>query len=429
MEVIHKLESKVRSYVRSFPTVFAKAKGSVMIDESGKEYIDFFAGAGVLNYGHNPEAMMQAIQDYISQNGIMHSLDMATEMKVRFLKKFDEIILKPRNMNYKVMFTGPTGTNSVESALKLARKYTGRTNVISFTNGFHGMTLGALAVTGNEMKRGGAGSDLHNVKSMPFDGYLGEDINTIDVIEKMIEGSSSGVDIPAAFIVETVQGEGGINVASKEWLLSLQKLAKKHNILLIIDDIQSGCGRTGTFFSFEEMGLDPDIICLSKSLSGSGQPFAVLLFRPELDVWSPGEHNGTFRGNNLAFVTASVALDYWADESFQKNLKDKVDFVQTTLRNLNESIQKKYGFKTTFKGRGFMNGISFEQAELASEIAAKAFEKGVLVETAGAKDEVLKFLHPITISKELFLKGVEFIEQAIDDVVAEKNSNKVKKIA
>jgi len=285
LDVFDELESEVRGYCRRFPTVFTKAKGEKIWDSAGVEYLDFFAGAGALNYGHNPSVMKEKLIAYIVNDGVTHGLDMATKAKADFLKRFKEVILEPRNLNYKVMFPGPTGTNSVESALKLARKVTGRNTIISFTNAFHGMTLGALAVTGNEFKREGAGVPLHNSVMMPYENFMGEEANSVDYIERYLKNSGSGVALPAAIILETVQGEGGINVASTEWLKGIQDICKRWEILLIIDDIQAGIGRAGSFFSFEKAGLEPDIVCLSKSIGGYGLPMALTLFKPEYDIW------------------------------------------------------------------------------------------------------------------------------------------------
>ncbi|MGO1286320.1 MAG: diaminobutyrate--2-oxoglutarate transaminase, partial [Brachybacterium sp.] len=290
------LESGVRSYSRGWPAVFTHAKGSVLTAEDGSEYIDFFAGAGTLNYGHNHPELKKVVIDHYLEDRVVHGLDMFTDVRRTFLQTFDEKILKPRGLDYKVAFPGPGGTNAVEAALKLARKVTGRESVVSFTNGFHGMTLGALSVTGNSMKRGGAGIPLVHSTPMPFDDYFGQIVPDFMYFERLLTDGGSGLNKPAAVIVEAVQGEGGINAARAEWLRGLADLCKKHEILLIVDDIQMGCGRTGQFFSFEEAGIEPDMVTLSKSISGYGHPLALTLIKPELDIWEPGEHNGTFRG-------------------------------------------------------------------------------------------------------------------------------------
>ncbi len=417
LKIFEELESNVRSYVRSFPTVFKKAKGYKMWDVSGKEYIDFFSGAGALNYGHNDDKMKQKLVEYILSDNITHSLDMATEAKGNFLKKFNEVILKPRNLNYKVMFPGPTGTNTVESALKLARKVTGRTNVISFTNGFHGMTIGSLSVTGNSTKRKGAGIPLQHVVTMPYDNFVSENLDTVEYLERFLEDNGSGVDIPAAMILETVQGEGGVNAAKFEWLKRIEAVCKRWGILLIIDDVQAGVGRTGTFFSFENAGITPDIVCLSKSISGYGLPLALTLIKPELDIWSPGEHNGTFRGNNVAFITATEALSYWEDDTFEKDIARKSEMITEFLTNI---VSKYPDLEGEVKGRGFMQGISTPIEGLASSIAAKAFEQGLIMETAGPEDEVFKLFPPLTISDEGLKKGFKIIEDSVHSLVATK---------
>jgi diaminobutyrate-2-oxoglutarate transaminase len=417
LKIFEELESNVRSYVRSFPTVFKKAKGYKMWDINGKEYIDFFSGAGALNYGHNDEKMKQKLIEYIMSDGITHSLDMATEAKATFLEKFNEVILKPRNMDYKVMFPGPTGTNTVESALKLARKVTGRTNVISFTNGFHGMTIGSLSVTGNSAKRKGAGIPLQHVVTMPYDSFVSEKLDTVEYLERFLEDNGSGVEIPAAMILETVQGEGGINAAKFEWLQRVEAVCKRWGILLIIDDVQAGVGRTGTFFSFEKAGIKPDIVCLSKSISGYGLPLALTLIKPDLDIWNPGEHNGTFRGNNPAFITATEALTYWEDETFENEIAEKSAKITAFLNKMVADYPELNG---EVKGRGFMQGISTPIEGLASEIAAKAFEQGLIMETAGPEDEVFKLFPPLTISHEGLEKGFKVIEESVRRLVSSK---------
>lgn len=252
IKTFDELESQVRSYSRNFPTVFKSSKGYKLRDIEDREYIDFFSGAGTLNYGHNNPRMKNAIIDYLNSDGIVHSLDMGTMARGLFLEKFNDIILSPRNYEYKIMFPGPTGTNSVESALKIARKVTGRTNVISFSNAFHGMTLGSLSLTGNASKRKGAGVPLNNVTIMPYDQYI-QGQESIRYLEKFLEDTGSGVDLPAAIILETVQGEGGLNVASFSWLKEIERLCKEYGILLIVDDIQAGCGRTGTFLALNQL--------------------------------------------------------------------------------------------------------------------------------------------------------------------------------
>lgn len=407
--VFERRESEVRSYCRSFDTVFTSAQGSEMTDVDGKTYIDFLAGCSSLNYGHNDPDMKKALIEHIERDGIAHGLDMYTDTKGDFLRAFENIILRPRDMDHKVMMVGPTGTNAVEAALKLARKVTGRHNIIAFTNGFHGMTMGSLAAMGNVKKREGAGMPLGGVTRMPYDKAFGDNYDTLDQIEKMLDNPSSGVDKPAAFLVEPVQGEGGLNAASKDWLQGIEKLARKHGAMLILDDIQAGIGRTGTFFSFEPYGIKPDMVPMAKSLSGMGLPFAALLIRPEHDIWSPAEHNGTFRGNNHAFVTARVALEkFWSDDAFAKDVQRKGEILGKRLEDIGTHVK---GSKV--KGRGMMRGIDVGSGAMADKICETCFENGLIIETSGAHDEVVKVLCALTIPDELLEKGLDILASAV----------------
>lgn len=412
--IFERRESEARSYCRSFPNVFSGAKNAEMTDENGKVYIDFLAGCSSLNYGHNDDDMKSALIDYISADGVAHGLDMFTEAKADFLRTFEKVILEPRGMDYKVQFTGPTGANAVEAAMKLARKVTGRTNIITFTNGFHGVTMGALAATGNSYHRGGAHAPLQNVQRVAFDAYHGKQIDTAEMLERMLDDPSSGLDKPAAILLETVQGEGGLNAASASWVKRIEEIARAHGALLIIDDIQAGCGRTGTFFSFEKMGVSPDIITMAKSFSGFGLPFAAVLIKPEHDIWGPAEHNGTFRGNNHAFVTARVALEkFWSDDRFEKDVQAKGDYLKARLQGIASMIEN-----SRLKGRGMMRGIDVGTGELASEICRHCFANGLIIETSGAHDEVVKVLAPLTIEHEKLVSGLDILEAAVSEIVA-----------
>ncbi|MGB6009104.1 diaminobutyrate--2-oxoglutarate transaminase [Castellaniella sp.] len=417
LKIFDRMESEVRGYIRSFPVIFAKARGSELFDEAGQRYIDFFSGAGTLNYGHNNPVLRERMVDYLASDGVVHGLDMATSAKKYFLQTVDRLILKPRGLDYTLQFTGPTGTNAVEAALKLARQVKGRQNIISFTHGFHGVSGGSLAATANQKFRKAAGVALGNTSFMPFDGYFGPDVNTMAYLERMLDDPSSGLDQPAAVIVETVQGEGGVNVASQHWLRDLERLCRRHDMLLIVDDIQVGCGRTGNFFSFETAGISPDIVTLSKSLSGFGLPMSLVMFKPELDVWEPGAHSGTFRGNNLAFVTAAQAMEtYWSDAALSASIAAKESLVRDWLENLAHSCR---GAGLGVRGRGLIQGLVTPVGDdLANRIAHRAFEQGVVIETSGAHDEVLKVLPALTIPYEQLEQGLEVIERSANEVLA-----------
>lgn len=413
MDIYERMESKVRSYCRAMPRQFNRAEGVWLYDDDGGRYLDFLSGCSTLNYGHNHPILKQALVDYIMADGITHGLDMHTDAKAEFLEALESIIFKPRGLDYRVMFTGPTGTNAVEAALKLARKVTGREQIISFTNGFHGMTLGSLACTGNEGKRAGAGVPLNHVVHEPYDGYFGDNVNTAELLDQRLTDPSSGLDKPAAIIVETTQGEGGLNTVSPEWLRAIADIARRHGALLIVDDIQAGLGRTGGFFSFEEAGIKPDIVTLAKSLSGMGLPFALTLFRPELDVWKPGEHNGTFRGNNHAFVTATAALrHFWSTDDFQKDVKRRGDYLEMRLSRM----AGRHGLTT--RGRGMMRGIDMKTGEAAKRVTSAAFDRGLIIETSGAYDEIVKVLAPLTIEEDVFARGLDILEECVNLALA-----------
>ncbi len=406
-------ESEVRSYCRNWPVVFETSSGPYQYTEDGERYVDFFSGAGALNYGHNNPVLKEALIEYLSKDGVTHSMDMYTVAKRDFLETFTELILAPRGMNHKIQFPGPTGTNAVETALKTARKATGREDIVSFTNAFHGMTLGALAVTGNAFKRSGAGTPLYHATAAPYDDYIHGETSDFAWLKRIWADSSSGHALPAAVIVETVQGEGGLNAARGQWLKELQELCREHKVLLIVDDVQAGCGRTGKFFSFEEFGLDPDIVTISKSISGYGLPMALTLIKPEIDDWEPGEHNGTFRGHNPAFVTGAKALrTFWADDELERNIAARTEQLHARLEVIAGLAEG-----SEVRGRGLLSGVAFRDTDTAEQIAAAAFQRHLMIETSGSSDEVIKIMPPLTITEEQFAEGLDLLEDAAREVL------------
>ena len=415
--VFEELESAVRTYCRRFPAVFTRAKGHRMWDDEGREYIDFLSGAGALNYGHNPDVVRQSLVDYLLADGPVHGLDLHTTAKADFLRRFRDVVLAPRELDYRVQFTGPTGTNAVEAAFKTARRVTGRTDIVAFTGGFHGLSLGALAASSTAFKRGAAGVPLNHVTRMPYDGYGGAAFDTIDYLTTMLDDPGSGIDLPAAFVVETVQGEGGLASASPEWLRRLAEVARQRDILLILDDIQTGCGRTGDFFSFEEAGIVPDLVCLSKSISGYGLPMALVLVRPEYDRLGPGEHSGTFRGNNLAFVSATSCLDLWADPEFTARIRRNAEEFDGQLAELAAKFDV---LGCAPRGRGLIRGLAFGAADVADRVSRAAFGRSLLVETSGARGQVLKIMPPIVTEAEDLRHGLSILADAIASVAREK---------
>lgn len=412
MSVFDQRESNIRAYCRVYPVVFDKANNARQTDEDGKEYIDFFAGAGVLNFGHNNERMTNAVIEYLQSGGVIHALDMKTTAKRKFMERFEKIVLKPRNMSHKMQFVGPTGTNAVEAAMKLARRVTARQDIVAFTRGFHGMTLGSLAATANRYFRGAAGVPLNHVSHQPFGCEkpclgceAGCGVESLERLRGLYRDTSSGVTPPAAFLLETVQAEGGVNVASKEWLQEVATLAKEVGALLIVDDIQVGMGRTGSFFSFDDMDIDPDIICLAKGLGGLGTPMAMNLIKPEVDeYWSPGEHTGTFRGQSISFVAGNEALSYFEDDKLMDEVKSKAAIMNQALQPIEEQFSA-----IQVRGKGMIIGLDVSTGERAKAIVEECFKAGLLIASCGTGGRVVKLIPPLTIPDEDLEKGLKIL--------------------
>lgn len=416
--IFAKRESNVRSYCRSFPAVFSHAEGAYLYAEDGTAYIDFLAGAGALNYGHNNPFIKRHIMAYLEANGLIHSLDMHTSAKRTFLDQFTALILEPKKLDYKVQFCGPTGTNAVEAALKLARKVTGRSSIFAFMGGYHGMTLGSLAASSNRDNRAGAGVSLEHVHFLPYPVGPIVAFDSVNYIEQVLRDSHSGIEKPAAIIFETVQAEGGVNVAPVEWMQRLRTLCDEYDILLICDDIQVGCGRTGPFFSYERAGIVPDMVTLSKSISGYGLPMALLLMHPHLDAWHPGEHTGTFRGNQLAFVAAAAALEYIQQTDLEQNVRAKEQFITDYLHTEIASINK----RIDIRGIGMIWGIDVAKlggARFAARVATHCYDAGLIVERVGRRDTVLKILPPLTIDMDTLQRGCAILKHAIYDCLGQ----------
>jgi diaminobutyrate-2-oxoglutarate transaminase len=409
--IFESMESEVRLYCRTFPAVFTRASGAELYAEDGRTFIDFFCGAGTLNYGHNHPYLKRALTAYLSDDGLMHGLDMFTAAKREFLANLAGIVLEPRGLDYKIQFCGPTGTDAVEAALKLARKATGRSGIVSFAGAYHGMSRGSLAVTGSRRARAAAAIGPAEVTFVPYEDGPAGPFDSIGYLARMFADPLSGMDIPAAVIVEPVQLEGGVYPASAVWLVRLRELTTRHGVLLICDDIQAGCGRTGTFFSFEPAEVVPDIVTLSKSISGYGLPLSVCLFRPELDVWAPGEHTGTFRGNQLAFVTGAAACELWQRTDFRTNLvasSRRLDRFAAELCRLDPGVAT--------RGRGMVLGIDLGLsggAARARRVQRRCFDHGLIVELCGREDEVIKVMPPLTIEPAQFEQGLDVLLSAL----------------
>ena len=412
-------ESEVRSYCRNFPAVFATAKGPFLYDEEGREYIDFFCGAGALNYGHNPDLIRDRLVEYLQKDGVMHALDMYTSPKREFIQFYEEKVLKPRGLCYKLQFPGPTGTNAVEAALKLARKVKKRPGIFALMGGFHGMTLGSIALTTDAASRAGAGVPLNNVTHVPAP-YMFPELDTLKYIETLLTDDHSGVEKPAAIILETTQADGGIYPMPVEYLQGLRALCDRHGILLIVDDVQVGCARTGWFFSFERAGIVPDIVTQSKSIGGYGMPFALVLLKPELDVWEPGEHNGTFRGYQLSMGAAKGGLEIMLDE----HVEEKVRAGEKIISQAMEEIRGIAPEKIQIRGVGYVWGVDLAGCDgekapgsTSKRVLDKAFASGLIVERVGRGNAVVKVMPELLIEEETLQKGLSILTAAVREAV------------
>jgi diaminobutyrate-2-oxoglutarate transaminase len=402
-------ESEVRLYGRKFPVVFTQGRGSHLFTEDGRRFLDFFCGASALNYGHNHPQMKESLQSYVAGDGLIHGLDLYTSAKRDFLLALRQHVLQPHGLGHKVQFCGPTGTDAVEAALKLARRATGRRTVVAFTGAFHGMSRGSLTVTGNRGARMAGGVDLQDVMFVPYEDGPGGPFDSIGYLERLLDDPAGGVETPAAVIVEPVQVDGGVYPAGADWLRRLRELTERRGILLIFDDIQAGIGRCGDFFSFSHAGVVPDLITMSKSLSGFGLPLSILLIAPEVDVWEPGGHTGTFRGNQLAFVTGTVALQLWSRPQFVRQIADSSGILQTAIREL---AGREAGL--TVRGRGLLAGIEVDPAR-ALRIQKHCFENGLILELCGRNDQVVKLMPPLTIDPADLRHGIAAVEAAVAD--------------
>lgn len=420
MNIFQQRESEIRGYCRVYPAIFDTASNARQTDVEGKQYIDFFAGAGVLNFGHNNERMKQAMIQYLERNGVTHSLDMHSVAKQNFMERFVKTILEPRNMPHKMQFMGPTGTNAVEAALKLARRATGRQQIVAFSHGFHGMTLGALACTSNEAFRGASGVPLNYVSHYPFgcetpcEGCeLGCGLSSLKQLRASFLDSSSGIKPPAAFLVEVIQAEGGVKIADKAWLQELQAMAQELGSVFIIDDIQVGCGRTGSYFSFDEMALDPDIVCLAKGVGGMGTPLAFNLVKPEIDKhWKPGEHTGTFRGQGLSFVAGAEAMSYFEDDELVSQVHQKGAMISKAILPLKSRFPH-----VQIRGKGMIYGIDVASGDHAKEIVSQCFNAGLLVSACGTGGRVIKLIPPLTIPEKDLEEGLSILIEKTAQVI------------
>lgn len=405
--ILERVQSHVRDYARSAgANLFTRAQGSVLADACGRQYIDFSSAAGALNYGHENPLLMQMLRRRLQERrGVPESADALQ----RFREAIAGHLLRPRGWEYEVHYTGTTAAASVEAALKVARQATGRHKVVSFTR------CDAFRPEPCSAAYWASSTGVGNTLFMPYDGSFGPDVDTMGYVERLLESCRSDQEKPAAVVVETVIGEGAINVLSWRWLRDLETLCRRHGILLIMDETIVGCGRTGRFFSFEASGVRADMIAMSRSLSGFGLPMSLLLSRRDLP---PPRHHPPAADERagLALLTAEHALEaYWADDSFAVHVRRKERLVRDWLENLAQGYAHA---GLGVRGRGLIQGLLTPVDKgIATEIAAKALDCGVVTLTTGMYDEVLKVQPALTIDEELLVQGLGVLDRCVAEVV------------
>ena len=411
MTVFDEFESNVRYYCRRWPVVFATASGASLVDETGQTYLDFFSGAGALSYGHNNPFLVEVAIDHLRAGRVVHSLDAHTPEKRAFLEAFRDRIVVPRHLDMVVQFVGPTGATAVEAALRLAEKLTGSRAVVAYEGSFHGMTAAAASVS--------ASLDRHHDRCvfLPYVGRCeGADLARLQAaIQTPIDGQ-----LPGALILEPLQADGGARPFDPEYLALVRRVCTEHKVVVIADEVQAGNGRSGPFFSFEGSGLDPDIICLSKSLSGLGLPLALNLVRRGLDQWAPGEFTGTFRGDNLAFATATAVLHrYWSDTELEQSTDRRGQLVRQTLEQLADEPDVA---PFAIHGKGLIWGLHFDDSATAAAVAEAAFRLGLIVETCGREDTTVKLLPPLVAEDDEITTGLNLLADAVRIASAARRS-------
>lgn len=428
------MESNVRSYPRKLPLAIAKAQGCWVTDVEGNEYLDCLAGAGTLALGHNHPAIIKSIQDTLASGLPLHTLDITTPLK----DAFSEALLAhfPGGKDeYRLQFCGPTGADATEAAVKLAKTFTGRGNVISFSGGYHGMTQGSLALTGNLGAKNAVPNLMPGAQFLPYPheyrcplglgGEAGVDALTY-YFENFIEDVESGVVKPAAVILEAIQGEGGVVVGPTKWLRKIREVTEKHGILMIADEVQAGFCRSGKMFAFQHAGIEPDIVVMSKAVGGS-LPLAVLAIKKKFDAWQPAGHTGTFRGNQLAMATGYASLRIMREQDLAGNAQARGDFIRSELNRL----AQEFPCIGNVRGRGLMIGIEIvderrpadrmgslpADAVLAAEIQKACFNNKLLLERGGRNGTVVRLLAPLIITQQECEELIKRFRQSVADAL------------
>ncbi len=416
------VEGSIVSYPRSMPIGIKRAKGSIIEDVDGNQFIDFFGGCGVLNVGHCNEFVLNYVKE--QQENLIHALDFPTENKIDLIQKIKDNLPEHLRDNYKVCFGGPTGSDAVEAAIKLAKIKTGRDGIISFKGGYHGMTSGALAVTSDIGFRNHISSLMPNVDFAPYNYPYrsnkeqgSDEIDGLVAFEEMLTNSHSGIYKPAAIIVEPLQGEGGNILPEEGYLEGLVRIAHENDVLVIFDEIQCGFFRTGSFLEFMNTKAVPDIITFSKGFGGIGFPISGLIYKKEVEAWGPGAHIGTFRGNQVSISAARGAFDFIEKYNIAEYTKELGSYLMEKL----ETLKMDSPFIGEVRGRGMMIGVEFVKdkeskepfSEFVKQFRKESFHRGLLFEVGGHHDNVLRLVPPLITTYNLVDAAIEIMKEAI----------------
>lgn len=416
LSLLAERESNARTYARSIDRVLTKGEIAVVYDSEGRRYLDCLACAGALPLGHNHPYVMERTSQFLASGHILQGLDIATPAKLAFVDELYQVLPPAFAANAKLQFCGPSGADAVEAVIKLFKTATGRRSVLAFHGAYHGMTMGALSLMGNvEPKRAVAGHMAEvfflpypNAYRCPF-GMGGEASDTLSLayIDHLLSDPESGITPPALIIVEAVQGEGGCIPASATWLRGLAALAARHGIPLVIDEVQTGFGRTGAMFAHEHAGIVPDAIVMSKAVGG-GFPLALIAYHRQYDKWNPGAHTGTFRGNQIALVSGAATLRYLREN----DVPAAAARVGARLRAGLETLQARFDCIGDVRGRGLMLGVEIvdprgrrdarglppADGALAKRIKRECLRQGMIIETGGRHGAVLRLLPPLVLT-------------------------------
>lgn len=433
-------ESNARSYPRRIPLALKSASGIYVEDVEGRVFIDCLAGAGTLALGHNHPVVIDAIYQTIGSGSPLHTLDLTTPIKDQFMQDVFDILPENFSRNAKIQFCGPTGADGVEAALKLVKTATGRNLTMSFHGAYHGMTQGALQLMGNLGPKKSLNGHLHDVHFLPFPydyrcpfGLGGEEgaQASLNYINTILHDPESGIPQPAAIILEAIQGEGGVVVAPDNWLQSLRALTQQAGIPLILDEVQTGFGRTGKMFAFEHAGITPDVIVLSKAIGG-GLPLSVVVYQKELDQWQSGAHAGTFRGNQMAMATGSASIRYIKNEGLHEHAEQMGQRLTSQLRQL-QCLFPQIG---DIRGRGLMLGIEIIDPEmqnnalnqpasagsLAKKIQNICLNHGLILELGGRHGSVIRLLPPLIITAAQIDLVFEILATAFKQAINDRDT-------